>query len=94
MSDEEVKQTPQSVKATADAFTDALTSRSAPIALPMYNTWQLAHLWYVFAALETKTLKLHAQWMPTETEEEHKATKAKATAFLKKIQDEITHMYD
>ena len=42
MTDAEVELTPQqliaqSVKATADALTDALTSRSAPIALPTYD---------------------------------------------------------
>ena len=44
MTDAEVELTPQqliaqSAKATADALTDALTSCSAPIALPMYD-WE------------------------------------------------------
>ena len=38
------------------------------------------HLRYVFAALGTKSLEMHAQWMPTGSEEEQKATKAKASA--------------
>ena len=123
MSDEEVKLTPQqlitqSAKATAEALTDALTSRSAPITLPMYNwesqdayrtftlfrqtldNWLFLHwvktdgkdhLHYVFAVLGTKALELHAQWMPPGTKEEQKATKEKATAFLKKIHDGMTH---
>ena len=49
------------------------------------------HLRYVFAALGTKALELHAQWMPPGTEEVCKATKAKASAFLQKIQDGMTH---
>ena len=108
----------QSVKATADALTDALTSRSALIALPTYDweskdaywtftlfrqtidNWHFLnrvkadsedHLRYVFAALGTKALELHAQWMPPGTEEVCKATKAKASAFLQKIQDGMTH---
>ena len=40
------------------------------------------HLRYVFAALGTKSLEMHAQWMSTSSEEEQKATKAKASAFL------------
>ena len=40
------------------------------------------HLRYVFAALGTKSLEVHAQWMPTGSEEEQKATKVKASAFL------------
>ena len=40
------------------------------------------HLRYIFAALGTKSLEMHAQWMPTGSEEEQKATKAKASAFL------------
>ena len=43
------------------------------------------HLRYVFAALGTKSLEMHAQWMPTGSEEEQKATKAKASAFLDRI---------
>ena len=39
------------------------------------------HLRYVFAALGTKSLEMHAQWMPTGSKEEQKATKAKASAF-------------
>ena len=123
MTDAEVKLTSQqliaqSVKATADALTDALTSRSAPIALPTYDweskdayrtftlfqqtldNWLFLnrvktdsedHLRYVFAALGTKALELHAQWMPPVTEEVRKATKAKASAFLQKIQDGMMH---
>ena len=40
------------------------------------------HLRYVFAALGTKSLEMHAQWMPTGSKEEQKATKAKASASL------------
>ena len=43
------------------------------------------HLMYVFAALGTKALEMHAQWMPTSSEEEQKVTKAKASAFLDHI---------
>ena len=123
MTDAEIKQTPQqlitqSSKATADALTDALTSRSALIALPTYDweskdaywtftlfqqtldNWLFLnwvktdskdHLCYVFAALGTKALELHAQWMPPGTEEIRKATKAKASTFLQKIQDGMMH---
>ena len=49
------------------------------------------HLRYVFAALGTKSLEMHAQWMPTSSEEEWKATKAKASAFLDCIQQGMTH---
>ena len=49
------------------------------------------HLRYVFAALGTKSLEMHAQWMPTGSEEEQKATKAKASAFLNWIQQGMTH---
>ena len=49
------------------------------------------HLRYVFAALDTKSLEMHAQWMPTGSEEEQKATKAKASAFLDRIQQGMTH---
>ena len=123
MTDAEVKLMPQqliaqSVKATADALTDALTPRSAPIAPPMYDweskdayrtftlfrqtldNWLFLnrvktdsedHLCYVFTALGTKALELHAQWMPPGTEEVCKATKAKASAFLQKIQDGMMH---
>ena len=123
MTDAEVALTPQqlitqSAKATADALTDALTSRSALIALPMYDweskdaywtftlfrqtldNWLFLnrvktdsedHLCYVFTALGTKALELHAQWMPPGTEEVRKATKAKASAFLQKIQDGMMH---
>ena len=48
------------------------------------------HLRYVFAALGTKSLEMHAQWMPTSSEEEQKATKAKASAFLNWIQQGMT----
>ena len=34
---------------------------------------------------------MHAQWMPTGSEEEQKATKAKASAFLDRIQQGMTH---
>ena len=49
------------------------------------------HLRYIFAALGTKSLEMHAQWMPTGSEEEQKATKAKASAFLNHIQQGMTH---
>ena len=49
------------------------------------------HLRYVFTALGTKFLEIHAQWMPTGSEEEQKATKAKASAFLNCIQQGMTH---
>ena len=48
------------------------------------------HLRYVFAALGMKSLEMHAQWMPTGSEEEQKATKAKASAFLNQIQQGMT----
>ena len=49
------------------------------------------HLQYVFTALGTKSLEMHAQWMPAGDEEEQRATKAKASAFLDKIQKGMTH---
>ena len=49
------------------------------------------HLRYVFAALGTKSLEMHAQWMPTSSAEEQKATKAKASSFLDHIQQGMTH---
>ena len=49
------------------------------------------HLRYVFAALGTKALEMHAQWMPTSSKEQQKATKAKASAFLDRIQQGMTH---
>ena len=49
------------------------------------------NLRYVFAALGTKSLEMHAQWMPTRSKEEQKATKAKASAFLDQIQQGMTH---
>ena len=49
------------------------------------------HLRYVFAALGTKSLEMHAQWMPTSNKEEQKVTKAKASAFLNQIQRGMTH---
>ena len=49
------------------------------------------HLRYVFAALGTKSLEVHAQWMPTGSKEEQRATKAKASAFLNQIQQGMTH---
>ena len=123
MSDDEAELTPQQLianaaKATADAISNSLTSRSASIALPTYDwdskdafrtfslfrqtldNWLFLnrvktdsedHLRYAFAALGTKALELHAQWTPTGTEEERKVTKAKASAFLQRIQDGMTH---
>ena len=44
-----------------------------------------------FAALGTKSLEMHAQWMPTGSKEEQKVTKAKASAFLDQIQQGMTH---
>ena len=49
------------------------------------------HLCYIFAALGTKALELHAQWKPPGTEKVCMATKAKASAFLQKIQDGMMH---
>ena len=49
------------------------------------------HLRYVFAALGTKSLEMHAQWMPTSSKEEQKVTKAKASSFLDHIQQGMTH---
>ena len=51
------------------------------------------HLRYIFAALGTKSLEMHTQWMPmpTGSKEEQKATKAKASAFLDWIQQGMTH---
>ena len=49
------------------------------------------HLRYVFAALCTKSLEMHAQWMPAGSKEERKVTKAKASAFLDCIQQGMTH---
>ena len=49
------------------------------------------HLRYVFAALGTKSLEMHGQWMPTSSKEEQKLTKAKASAFLDHIQQGMTH---
>ena len=49
------------------------------------------HLWYVFTALGTKSLEMRAQWMLTGDEEKWRATKAKASAFLNKIQQGMTH---
>ena len=49
------------------------------------------HLRYIFAALGTKSLEMHSQWMPTGSKEEQKATKAKASAFLTRIQQGMTH---
>ena len=49
------------------------------------------YLRYVFAALGTKSLEMHVQWMPTGNEEEQKATKVKASAFLDQIQQGMTH---
>ena len=49
------------------------------------------HLRYVFTAIGTKFLEMHAQWMPTGSKEEQKVTKAKASAFLDHIQQGMTH---
>ena len=49
------------------------------------------HLICVFAALGTISLEMHAQWMPTGSKEEQKVTKAKASAFLDRIQQGMTH---
>ena len=49
------------------------------------------HLRYVFAALGTKSLEMHAQWMPTGNKEEQKVAKAKASTFLDQIQQGMTH---
>ena len=49
------------------------------------------HLRYVFAALGTKALEMHTQWMPTNSREEQKVSKAKASAFLDHIQQGMTH---
>ena len=49
------------------------------------------HLRYVFAALGTKSLEMHAQWIPTSSKEEQKVIKAKASAFLNHIQQGMTH---
>ena len=49
------------------------------------------HLRYVFAALGTKSLEMHAQWMPTGSKEEQKVTKVKASAFLDHIRQGMTH---
>ena len=49
------------------------------------------HLRYVFATLGTKSLEMHAQWMPTDSKEEQKVTKEKASAFLDQIQQGMTH---
>ena len=49
------------------------------------------HIQYVFAALGTKSLEMHAQWMPTGSKEEQRATKAKTSAFLDRIHQGMTH---
>ena len=49
------------------------------------------HLRYVFAALGTKSLEMHAQQMPTGSKEEQRATKAKASAFLDRIHQGMIH---
>ena len=49
------------------------------------------HLRYVSAAMGTKSLEMHGQWMPTSSEEEQKATKVKASTFLDQIQKGMTH---
>ena len=49
------------------------------------------HLWYVFAALGTKYLEMHAQWINTGDKEEWRVTKVKASTFFDKIQRGMTH---
>ena len=49
------------------------------------------HLQYIFAALGTKSLEMHTQWMPTGSKEEQRVTKAKASAFLDWINQAMTH---
>ena len=49
------------------------------------------HLRYVFAAVGTKSLEMHVQWVPTGSKEEQKVTKAKPSAFLDRIQQGMTH---
>ena len=49
------------------------------------------HLRYIFTALGTKSLEMHAQWIPTSSKEEQKVTKVKASAFLEQIQQGMTH---
>ena len=49
------------------------------------------HLQYVFATLGTKSLEMHVQWLPTSSKGEQRATKAKASAFLDKIHQGMTH---
>ena len=48
------------------------------------------HLQYVFASLGTKSLEMHAQWMPTGSKEEQRATKVKASAFFNRIHQGMT----
>ena len=36
-------------------------------------------------------MEMHVQWMPTGDEEQSRATKVKASVFLNKIQQEMTH---
>ena len=48
------------------------------------------HLWYVFAALGTKSLEMHAQYIPTGDEDKSRVTKVKASTFLNKIQQGMT----
>ena len=49
------------------------------------------HLWYIFAALGTKSLEMCVQWMPTGSKEEQRVTKVKASDFLNRIQQGMTH---
>ena len=49
------------------------------------------NLWYVFAALGTKSLEIHSEWMPTSSEEEQRVTIVKASAFLDQIHQGMTH---
>ena len=49
------------------------------------------HLRYVFVVLGTKSLEMHAQWVPTGSKGEQKATKAIASAILDQVQQDMTH---
>ena len=49
------------------------------------------HLQYVFVALGTKSLEMHAQWMATSSKEEQRVTNVKASAFLNQIDQGMTH---
>ena len=60
---------------------------SVPDSLPITED----DLCYVFAALGPKSLEMLAQWMPTGSKEEQRATKTKASAFLNRIHQGMTH---